>query len=290
MMVDWQRVEDGLRDLRERAMREPAVGHPSDITSLDGLCDLPTNLIKVTTDGGASWQYRIVGKYVDWAKGGDISVSALQLTSTGSSVVSLPITESDFARSGFGFIVRAVSKKEVRELGLDPSLRVLVTGHGVIRRGLDVLRDFRDGVDLPTGELSASSIAAADWWANQLGRTPGSVAREYSNRFGVGDPAVGLFIDSGAHESISPEAIDRFRTELARRIEALPTIVGLGKEVGIDYDPDTTLMLAARSAGVPTDRFPWKTNMVITSTSVEVRGQQIWSAPTADGPNAGVSF
>jgi hypothetical protein len=274
--VDW--------DSLERSLVEPEVPGPDDITSLEGLVELPCNVFKVTFDRGRTWSYHLIAGDPFLHFTGEIQVRTYAEKPATSGLPALPISDGYFTA---GTVARPVTQEEAEVLEFDKSLRPRIRGHGLSLAKLRELQTERDGDNLPT-EVSESSRAAARWWADCLRLTgnSGDAVAGHLSRMGI--PLVGnetpRSSDDFPGSALPEEAIRIFESALARRIEALDPGVLQGKIVGTTYDPDITLGLAAAAAGIPYRALPVQTKMVVSPKAIGVEGKVVWRQSATSGP------
>lgn len=126
---------------------------------------------------------------------------------------------------------------------------------------------------------TTAAQAAANWWAEAIGEPP---------RFDNGDRSTnGQIISMLATMAAAgqPEPTDGQRegfaallaTAIQAQLDRFPER-DWAVTVGVDYGPDLILADAAKAAGVPTSRFPWKTMMWVYSDHVTVSAG--YAAPT----------
>jgi ribosomal protein S27AE len=110
-----------------------------------------------------------------------------------------------------------------------------------------------------------AAIAAADWWAEQIGAPSfraisGKEARRDREPMEMASMMQTLIADrhpvTAAQGSAFAEALAAVVTEQLGRC---PWV-----SLGVDYGPDMILAAAAESSGVSRTRFPWKTHMSVT--------------------------
>ena len=110
---------------------------------------------------------------------------------------------------------------------------------------------------------------AAKWWADHL---RGNARLDNGDRSETGAMTLVLatILQAKEKEKQSAEQIDRFEAELTK---VLLKEKGNYVTVGVDYDPDYLLCVAAELAELPLGgaTLPWKTTMWIEDDSVKVR-------------------
>lgn len=115
--------------------------------------------------------------------------------------------------------------------------------------------------------------AAADWWAKAVGAPTFRAVDENSGpddqrRMGLAGTMASMV--AGLHP-VSEGSGAKFAEVLAGAVETTLRRAGKwGVSLDVDYGPCRTLHEAATAAGVNGSRFPWKTNMRITTEHVTV--------------------
>ena len=255
--ADWQ----GL----ERSLGEPEVPDPADITSLEGLTELPTMMVKLTYDRGRTWSYHLLTGDLFLHYTGEIRARTYPEHAPTSSLPALSLSDQYFAS---GAVARPVTQGEAIECEFNRSLRPRIEGHGLNRARLLELQTVRDGVGLPE-EVSDGSRFAAKWWADHL-----EIVRTGARRSRASDPAL----------AVTEDSLKAFEADLARRIEALDPGEFTGKVIGTTHEPDLILGLATARAGLPLSVLPWHTKMVVSPKFIGVEGTVVWRNP-ASGPS-----
>ncbi len=141
-------------------------------------------------------------------------------------------------------------------------------------------------------DLHPAAVAAANWWAEQIGApTFRNVADSSSAEDrALGDMAGMMQTLIAERHPVSETQGRLFAAVLARDITDRLARTEYGVSLGVDYGPDATLATPAEAAGVSLSRFPWKTNMWVKETHVTVsagyRGANVllWSAPDWERP------
>jgi hypothetical protein len=255
--ADWK----GL----ERSLGEPEVPDPADITSLEGLTELPTMVVKLTYDRGRTWCYHLLTGDLFLHFTGEIRARTYPEHAPTSSLPALSLSDQNFAS---GAVARPVTQGEAMECEFDPSLRPRIEGHGLNRAKLLGLQAERDGAGLPE-EVSEASRFAARWWTDNL-----FVSWKETDRSRSDGPDVWW----------TEESLQVFESDLARRVEALDPGEFTGKVFGTTHEPDLPLGLSAARAGVPLAALPLHTKMVVSPKFIGVEGTVVWRNP-ASGPS-----
>lgn len=113
------------------------------------------------------------------------------------------------------------------------------------------------------------SDVAAEWWCkvlvnpkfDNLGPTRGRDVKET-----VSNTIASIFATHVAAESpLTEESLNTFKKTLSSTIVAEQV-----DYLFVDYGPDAILSSCAKEAGIASERFPWKTSMVISEKGVMV--------------------
>lgn len=149
-------------------------------------------------------------------------------------------------------------------------------------------------------DLNPVAVAAANWWAQQIG-CPQFKAVTGDEPRAERDPLelAGVMAAMLAHSHpVTEDAGQKFAALLAKHIsDSLTRQQAAGRVYGVtlsvDYGPDRTLGDIAEAAGVSTSRFPWKTTMwvqpdyVTASLGYGANARLVWSAPDWERPACG---
>ena len=136
-------------------------------------------------------------------------------------------------------------------------------------------------------EEKTAGVAAAEWWAEQVGSPVFRAVSASSPREDhetAGFAGMMQTVLSSRHP-VSDDQGAKFVTALAPVIDArLAERSDWGVTLGVDYGPDLELAKAAEVAGIHLSRFPWKTMMwakrkvVTASLGYHGRTRIVWHA------------
>lgn len=138
----------------------------------------------------------------------------------------------------------------------------------------------------PTPERQAAR-AAADWWAKAVGAPTFRATDENSSPEDQANMGLAGMMASAVADlhPVSERAGAKFAEALAEAIEKTLRDAGKwGVSLDVDYGPCRMLHEAATTAGVNGSRFPWKTNMRVTTEHVTVSAgyraadQLVWAS------------
>lgn len=135
-------------------------------------------------------------------------------------------------------------------------------------------------------DVKSPGVAAAQWWAEQLGAPTFKVAPD-------GDHPDRAFADSASifgrvladRYPLREGQAEMFVSVLAARVDALLASNGFSTILSVDYGPDRELTVAATAAGIHLSRFPFKTIMWVYRDHVRAglgyqgRVRLVWAAP-----------
>lgn len=110
--------------------------------------------------------------------------------------------------------------------------------------------------------------AAADWWVAKISNRVWHDNGDESENGAVAGALMGLVASN--HPDPDDEQIDHFRELLIGQMKTSWAHTSYGLSISTDYAPDRMLGSAARAAGVPESRFPWKTHMSVNEGYVTV--------------------
>ena len=112
-----------------------------------------------------------------------------------------------------------------------------------------------------------TAARAAKWWTDFL-RNGAPLDNGDQSLTGALTMLLALEAQAAIAESITPEQIDKFESELSTLIMGNE----LGCSLGVDYHPGPFLRQAARQAEINLDgpMLPWKTRMQISGDTIKV--------------------
>lgn len=140
-------------------------------------------------------------------------------------------------------------------------------------------------------EQKTAGVAAAEWWAEQIGAPLFKVVPEgnHADRE-FGDTTAFLAGILAAKHPVKAGQGEAFVAALAPVVDEQLTPHDFGTYLGVDYGPDMTLGNAAAAAKIHPGRFPYKTSMwvkrdhITASLGYHGATRLIWSAPDWQRP------
>lgn len=143
--------------------------------------------------------------------------------------------------------------------------------------------------------FATAAEAAAAWWAEQLGSPVYRMVDDHTtgaDRLRADFASLTMMAEA-SKTSVSSDQGEKFVAALAPVIEGKLARGLSWVSLGVDYGPDPELAEAAKTAGISTSRFPWKTHMSVTkdyvtaSLGYRAPSRLIWSSPEWVRPPCG---